>query len=228
MNKHKYDGIDLTNQRHERLLAVKKSDSGRTRWICKCDCGNVVELSAWYFFHNKSCGCLERLNKQNLGKNNATHGMTKSILYHKYCDMKERCYNTNSKAYMHYGGRGIKICDEWLQSFEAFKDWAYANGYDDSKKTYQQTLDREDVNGNYCPDNCRWVTQKVQANNRTNTIYIVYKEKTYTISELSEKYNVAQWFIRRYVKKGKTFEDILDLWESKNRVVNGRVRVRKK
>lgn len=222
-NAHKYDGVDFTGQKFGRLRVLEKAKEGRTRWICQCECGNVVTLPCFRLFEYKSCGCLEKLNRENLGHNNKTHGMTNTILYHKYCDMKDRCYNANCSAYKHYGGRGIKVCDEWLESFENFKEWAYKNGYDDTKPTYVQTLDRQDVNGDYCPTNCRWVSQKVQANNRTNTIYVEYQDKTYTISALSELYNVEEYFIRRYVKKGKDFDYILNLWKSKKRVVHGEI-----
>lgn len=220
-NAHKYDGIDLTNQRHERLLVVKKSDSGRTRWICKCDCGNVVELSAWYFYHNKSCGCLENENKKNLGKNNIKHGMTKSILYSKYCGMKERCHNPNYRYFWRYGGRGIKVCNEWLgeNGFENFVKWAYENGYDDNKKGYQQTLDRIDNDKDYAPGNCRWVTQKVQSNNRSTSIQIDYNGNSYSISTLSDKFGIPYYFIRRYIKKGFDIDSIVKLWHSKERKI---------
>ena len=99
--------------------------------------------------------------------------------------MLTRCYNPNSKSYKHYGYRGISVCSEWLNDFYSFKDWALANGYNDTL-----TLDRVDVNGNYEPNNCRWATSKMQNNNRANNRIVQYNGETMTLHELSEKYNV--------------------------------------
>ena len=159
-NSYKFDGIDFTGQRFGRLLVVEKAQKGRAWWICKCDCGNTVTIRTCKLFTNKSCGCLEKENRQKIADRTKKHGMTNTILYSKWCGMKSRCLTPTDKHYPLYGGRGITICKEWVESFEIFKNWAYSNGYDDNKKGYEQTLDRIDVNGNYCPENCRWVDQK--------------------------------------------------------------------
>lgn len=92
--------------------------------------------------------------------------------------MKERCNNPNNPAYKNYGGRGIRICDEWLKDYKVFKKWAIENGYTDDL-----TIDRIDNNGNYEPNNCRWVSNKVQANNRRSNVLITYKGKTQNIKQ---------------------------------------------
>ena len=102
-----------------------------------------------------------------------------------WVSMLRRCNNSYNKHYKDYGGRGIKICDEWLNSFESFETWAQQNGYNDNL-----TIDRINNNGNYEPNNCRWITQKEQNNNRRNNHYIEYKGKTYTLTQLARKFNI--------------------------------------
>lgn len=99
--------------------------------------------------------------------------------------MKDRCYNPKDKRYKNYGGRGIKICDEWLHSFESFYEWSLKNGYQDGL-----TIDRIDVNGNYEPNNCRWATWDVQCNNRTNNVYIEYNGEIKTLKQWCDILNI--------------------------------------
>ena len=104
--------------------------------------------------------------------------------------MLSRCYNENTPSYKKYGARGIKVCDEWRHSFEAFKDWAFASGFSESLERSECSLDRIDVNGDYSPENCRWADAFVQANNRRNTIYIKYKGETKSLSALVKEFGV--------------------------------------
>lgn len=114
-----------------------------------------------------------------------TKGRTK--LYSVWANVKQRCYNTNHPNYKDYGGRGIAVCDEWLNSFQAFYDWSMVNGYKDTL-----TIDRIDVNSNYEPSNCRWVDRKQQANNRRRNIVIKFDKYNYTISQWAEILNLSQ------------------------------------
>jgi len=160
--------IDLKGQRFGRLIVIMFA--GRinkiTRWQCKCDCGKLVTVQSQHLRkgETKSCGCLAREMKS---INHTIHGMAadrktkrNKRLYAIWSGMKQRCTNPNIRCYKNYGGRGISVCKEWLD-FIPFKNWALANGYRDDL-----TIDRINVDGNYCPDNCRWATWKEQANNK--------------------------------------------------------------
>lgn len=121
-----------------------------------------------------------------------------------YHNMKTRCYNSNYDKYQYYGGKGITVCDEWLQSYDAFEKWAFNNGYDDIL-----TLDRIDPDGNYCPDNCRWVTRKEQANNRTSNRLLTYNGQTKTVQEWSEKTGICHRTLCGRLNAGWSVKDAL-------------------
>lgn len=173
--------IDLTGQRFGRLVVLERAEdhitkSGKKvkRWNCLCDCGNKTIVRHGNLRNGKttSCGCL---HKEKVGAINRTHGLSAKHgrLYPLWKSIKYRCYNKNSKSYKYYGGRGIKMCDEWLNNPKAFCDWAVANGYKEEKTDKHiniLTIDRIDVNGDYCPENCRFVTNEVQARNKRDTI----------------------------------------------------------
>lgn len=110
------------------------------------------------------------------------HGETGTRLYRIWADIKTRCYNTQNHNYQKYGAKGIVMCDEWNTNYEAFRNWALANGYNNTL-----TIDRISPLGNYEPSNCRWATQKVQQNNRSNNHVLTYDGETLTISQWNEK-----------------------------------------
>ena len=153
-------------------------------WKCRCDCGKVTTVRARSLWsgNTRSCGCLQKEKASKIGKAmHTTHGGSGTRLNKIYRAIKQRCNNPQNPAYENYGGRGITVCAEWLNSFEAFRDWALANGYRDDL-----TIDRIDNDGPYCPENCRWVTMKQQGNNRRSNRVLTYNGENHTITEWAE------------------------------------------
>mgnify|MGYP006992064717 CR=1 FL=1 len=195
--------IDITGQKFNRLTAISiygKNADNRITWLCKCDCGNEVVVAGKQLRsgQTKSCGCY---NKELTTIRNTKHGKRYTRLYRIWLLMKNRCNNPKDKYYYCYGGKGVKVCDEWTNNFESFYEWSIASGYND-----KLSIDRIDSDKGYQPDNCRWTTNKEQQNNKTNNHYITYKGKTQSMKKWSEelkidystlrnRINVYQWDI---------------------------------
>lgn len=175
----------------------KGGPKGRTYYYtCKCDCGKTSIKSSSYLLRNdkyaphKSCGCWHRELKVAAS---TTHGRTaQNGVYKIWMEIKTRCKNQRSKAYRYYGGRGIKVCDRWLGE-HGFENFLADMGERPGK---EYSIDRIDVNGDYCPENCRWATRIEQCNNRRSNILITYKNRTQTLrqwcEELSLNYSNAR------------------------------------
>ena len=165
---------DISGQKFGQLTAIEfvGVENNKAIWLCKCDCGNTSKVpgTALRFGSIKSCGCTTK-----------KHGMFGTRIYNVWHTMKERCYVKTQTSYKNYGAMGIKVCPEW-QEFIPFMEWAYANGYDENAPRGQCTLDRIDPNGDYCPENCRLVSMSVQANNKTDNVYLEYQGITDTLS----------------------------------------------
>lgn len=142
------------------VIGYAKDMTGKRAFLCKCDCGKTkaVKPTYWEMGNVKSCGCKH-------DELNSTHGGSNDRLYHVWNGMKGRCDNKNNPNYSCYGGRGIRICAEWY-NYAEFKEWAYKNGYDENAPFGECTIDRIDVNGNYEPGNCRWISNMEQQKNK--------------------------------------------------------------
>ena len=161
---------DLTGRRFGRLTVIRRAENGKnyqTKWLCRCDCGNEVSVYRGNLKrgHTKSCGCL---SVETVVNRSVTHGESKTRLWNVWASMVGRCEYESNTDYKWYGGRGIKVCDAW-KNYKNFRDWMLSNGYDPLAPRGKCTIDRIDVNGNYCPENCRVVPMSVQAKNRRNT-----------------------------------------------------------
>lgn len=194
---------DITGEKFGMLTAVKPSyrdENGRWVWLFECECGGQVErkLAIMMTARRKSkishCGCSPAAK---------THGLTKNFqkLHWVWKAMRQRCSNPKCKDFPHYGGRGIVVCEQW-SSFDAFHFWAVSSGYEEGL-----TIERKDVNGNYCPENCTWIGNEYQSRNRTDTVTFVYKGKPRDIRELSEISGIDYYTLRgRLTRYGWSLE----------------------
>lgn len=174
--------IDLTGQKFGRLIVIDsegKDKWGQYKWLCKCDCGNYVKVGGCCLRRgtSRSCGCL---SKEKVIERSIIHKMSKSLEYQIWGGMKARCLNKNNKSYQNYSGRGIKVCDRWLNSFENFYK-------DMGKKPKGKSIDRIDNSKGYYKENCKWATRKEQMRNTRINKMITYKGKTLCVAEWAGK-----------------------------------------
>lgn len=164
--------VNLIGDKYGRLTVVEfvKLENHKTYWKCVCDCGLTVIAKGNNLRsgNTKSCGCLHREKVAEMGKRNTAHGESHSSrtrLYTIWCGMRQRCNNPNREAYHLYGGKGVKLCEEW-NDYSAFKEWAMCHGYEDNL-----SIDRIDPSKGYSPDNCRWITlsENVARANKNHT-----------------------------------------------------------
>lgn len=181
--------IDIKGHRSGRLVAMERTEDkhsdGSSLWLCFCDCGSKIKLTSCQFKSKErvSCGCYR---SEMAAQRQTTHGMSGSITYSSWISMRERVTNENSLHFDRYGGRGITICDRWLNSFEAF--------YSDmgSRPSLEYSIDRINNDGNYEPGNCKWSTDIEQARNRSNTIKLTYNGIEQSIDTWVDQLNLSK------------------------------------
>lgn len=182
---------DLIGKRFGKLTVLRRGENSRknaVQWVCRCDCGRetLVTTNSLTSGNTKSCGCYRGHHR----KHGAYCGGKVERLYRVWLNMKNRCGNPNAFGYAYYGGRGITVCEEWANDYDAFRKWSLENGYDPNAKFGECTIDRADNDKGYCPENCAWISMKKQCDNRRCTIFVTVNGERITASEASAKYGV--------------------------------------
>lgn len=201
--------IDRTGERYGKLTVTARAPntgSGKqavTNWLCKCDCGNITIVRGATLAKAangkrggaRSCGCLvAETQRERL----TSHGKSRSRAYKVWVAMLQRCNNPNQTGWASYGGRGIKVCEAW-HNFEAFHN-------DMGDPPHRMTLDRIDVDGDYCKANCRWATRREQSNNRRNNVLITHEGQTRTLAEWERLYDLPRTLLSKRLRYGWTPE----------------------
>ena len=193
---------DLVGKKFNSLTVIEKCverKSSKVRWLCKCDCGNYTTPTTYRLVNGitKSCGCKRRLT--------ITHGLSDTRLYSIWCCMKKRCYNKNDRSYNRYGAWGITVCDEWIDDFPLFAEWALSNGYNESL-----TIERIDYTKGYSPDNCRWISHDEQAKNKRTNVLLTHDGETKILADWCRDFGVSYKKIaqrrRNFLKRGIDFD----------------------
>jgi hypothetical protein len=199
---------NLTGQKFGKLTVTAGSkENGRWKWACICDCGNrklkLVPTDQLKAGRVISCGCVHKENMRTIGERRKTHGQKGTKLYWVWSSMKGRCENINDKQYASYGGRGIRLCEEW-HDFSIFHEWAVKNGYQNGL-----TIDRKDNDGHYEPGNCRWVSNQIQQNNKRSNIQITSDGRTMNVSQWAKFLGIEAARIYRVIYKKKSVEEFI-------------------
>lgn len=197
--------VDMTGYKFNNCEVLYRVENryGVAHWKCKCRCGKLFVSAGSNIRKGKtnSCGCYQKEKVSNTRK---THGKSESRLYGVWESMKQRCNNPNNPNYNRYGGRGIKIYSNWNNSFESFSNWAYANDYHDNL-----TIDRVDNNGNYEPENCRWVDCRAQSRNRNSNRLLKFQGKELCVAEWSDLTGINSNTILNRLSRGWSVEETL-------------------
>lgn len=195
---------NLVGNKYGKLLVIEscgQKEKG-THYMSKvrCECGKEYLVPDTELIYGRRKSCKE------CNKPMKTHGMTNTKLFNVWQSMKQRCFDVNDQNYKYYGGRGITVCNEWVSDFMDFYNWSTSNGYKENL-----SIDRIDVNGNYEPSNCRWITMKEQASNKRNNHLITYKSETKPLQYWANKFNINQTTICNRLKSGWDIEKTFNI-----------------
>lgn len=197
--------INIKGERYGRLVVIKslKDKNGKTRWRCRCDCGQVKDTGTHQLRggNTRSCGCLTR-ERLNAKPTRRTHGYTGIPEHVVWKGMRARCNNENHAAYKNYGGRGIKVCKRWNKFSNFLADMG-------KRPSSKHTIERTDNNKNYEPSNCEWVTRKVNCDNRRDTVVLTFKGRIQSLTKWAEEYNIKNTTVHNRLKLGWTIKAAL-------------------
>ena len=186
--------LDLIGKQFGRLIVMEqaKNVGRRSAWKCKCACGNekIATSAGLVRGYTKSCGCLAT----DIANEQKAVSVRNTRLYKCWTGIKQRCSNSNNGNYKRYGERGIRVCEQWMNSFESFRDWSLANGY-----LCTLEIDRINNDAGYYPDNCRWVTHKENCQNRRVPKKIEYHGKMYSAAELARNFNIPVTTLKGWI-----------------------------
>lgn len=218
-HEHSYNFDDLTSRKFGRLFVLNVSErntKSKIYYDCLCECGKLktVASSELKSGHTRSCGCLAR---ELISERNTKHGLSVTRLRGTWRNMISRCENPDNSSYPNYGGRGIKVCDEW-HDLACFAAWAKSVGYIEGAPRKEQTIDRIDVNGNYEPDNCRISNMTEQCRNKRNNRLFDMGGKTITMQELSEMSGVNRATISYRLSRGKSASEAIGGFLNENEI----------
>lgn len=204
--------VNLTGKTFGYLIVlefVEVTKRYRYIWKCLCKCGNITNVRSCSLIsgHTKSCGCLHIEKSREVNK---SHGKSKTVEYKTWTAIRARCSNPSIPDYQLYGARGIKVCERWNNSFENF---FLDMGLKPSKK---HSIDRIDVNGDYCPENCRWATEETQSRNKRNNRWLEYLDVNMIMQDWATFFNAPQENIIFYLKT-KTMEEIVSYYFARNK-----------
>ena len=194
---------NLVGKKFGKLLVLRELDERRNKgvlWECVCDCGGKAKRTTGELNAGRrlTCGCMPT------GSNGAWRNGKREKLYVVWCDIIQRCFDKNFRGYHRYGGRGITICNEWRHDYPAFRSWALSHGYKEGL-----TIDRINNDGNYEPNNCRWVTMKEQCRNKTGLVWITYNGKTMIMNDWAELLGLKKSTLGERIRRGWTIEKAL-------------------
>lgn len=205
MNPYGRPVIDLTGKKFGRLTVIRqdgRDDYGRIKWLCECECGRISTIIGNLLKNGttKSCGCLR---SEEVKSHGIRHGMSRSNVYYDWCNMKARCSNPNLANYKNYGGRGISVCERWVDDFQTFYD-------DVSELPYfgedGYSLDRINNDGDYEPGNVRWADDVTQCNNTRRTILIEYDGRVLSLMEWARELGINHSTLYYRIKRGWDIE----------------------